>query len=84
MEHLSIEMQGECSPQTLFEVLLRAASHHDSIEHTSEVLDGTPTGNGIRHHLGSVHKTVLDRAKTPDFPFKNQDLHKNLNIPSPQ
>ncbi|MDJ0706888.1 MAG: hypothetical protein QNJ46_26745 [Leptolyngbyaceae cyanobacterium MO_188.B28] len=32
---------------------------------------------------GSVHKIVLDRAKTPDFSFKNQDLHKNLSTPSP-
>lgn len=52
--HVSIDMQGVCSLQTLFTVLLRAASRADSIEHTSQRLTGVPTGNGIRYHLDKL------------------------------
>lgn len=44
-------------------MLLRAASHHDSIEHTTEILDGTPTGNGIRHHLNKLDDMVSLEAQ---------------------
>ncbi|MGF1570787.1 MAG: hypothetical protein ACFCVD_22385 [Nodosilinea sp.] len=33
--HLPITMQGEYQPETLYKVLLWAASHHDSIFHLS-------------------------------------------------
>ena len=32
IEHLPMEMQGPYSQETLFEILLRAASKHDSID----------------------------------------------------
>lgn len=54
MEHVSVEMHGACSLETLFEVLLRAASRTDSIEHTTQRLEGVPTGNGIRYHLDKL------------------------------
>ena len=47
-------MQGVCSLQSLFTVLLRAASRADSIEHTTQRLTGVPTGNGIRYHLDKL------------------------------
>ena len=50
-EHVELETQGQFSRRSLFEVLIWAASRHDSIEHTSELLEGVPSGNGIRHHL---------------------------------
>ncbi len=34
--HLSIDMQGAYSLETIFTVLLRAASRVDSLEHTSQ------------------------------------------------
>jgi putative transposase len=34
--HLPVTMQGEYQPETLYEVLLWAASHHDSIEHAAQ------------------------------------------------
>jgi Transposase DDE domain len=49
--HLPIEMEGGYTPQDLFEILLRAASRGDSIEHTAQRLEGVPSGNGIRYHL---------------------------------
>lgn len=42
-----------CS-EDLFEILLQAASRHDSIEHTAQRLEGVPSGNGIRYHLDKL------------------------------
>lgn len=49
--HLPVTMQGEYQPETLYEVLLWAASHHESIEHAAQQLTGVPTGNDLRYHL---------------------------------
>jgi len=38
--------------------LLRAASRHDSIEHTAQRLEGVPSGNGIRYHLEQLDDIV--------------------------
>jgi putative transposase len=46
--------QGGCTPETLFQVLIRAASKQDSIEHTTQQLTGVPTGNTIRYHLDKL------------------------------
>lgn len=54
LEHVSIEMHGAFSLETLFEVLLRAASRSDSLEHTTQRLEGIPTSNGIRYHLDKL------------------------------
>lgn len=54
LEHLPIEMAGDYSAEDLFEILLRAASRKDSIEHTVRSLDGAPSGNGIRYHLDKL------------------------------
>lgn len=54
LEHLPIEMEGGYSPQDLFEILLRAASRGDSIEHTVRQLEGVPSGNGVRYHLDKL------------------------------
>jgi putative transposase len=51
LSHIAIDLQGTCSRETLFEVLLRAASRGDSIEHASQRMEGVPCGNGIRYHL---------------------------------
>lgn len=54
LEHLPIEMEGGYTPRDLFAILLRAASRNDSIEHTSQRLEGVPSGNGIRYHLNTL------------------------------
>jgi Transposase DDE domain len=51
VEHVSVSTQGQCTPETLFQILIRAASKQDSIEHTTQQLTGVPTGNTIRYHL---------------------------------
>ncbi|MBW4661805.1 MAG: hypothetical protein KME15_24320 [Drouetiella hepatica Uher 2000/2452] len=38
------------SAEDLFEILLRAASRGDSIEHIVKQLEGVPSGNGVRYH----------------------------------
>ena len=48
LEHISIEMEGDFQPQTLFEILVHAASNAQSIEQTSKTLDAAPTGNDVR------------------------------------
>ncbi|WP_416668968.1 ISH3 family transposase [Egbenema bharatensis] len=54
LEHLSLDMQGGYTLQDLFEILLRAASRSDSIEHTTQRLEGVPSGNSIRYHLDKL------------------------------
>ncbi|MDV2992304.1 MAG: ISH3 family transposase ISMbu7 [Chroococcidiopsis sp. SAG 2025] len=54
LEHLTIPTQGDCNPQTIFQVLIRAASKQDSIEHTTQQLTGVPTGNTMRYHLDKL------------------------------
>lgn len=70
--HISIDMQGVCSLQALFTVLLRAASRADSIEHTSQRLTGVLTGNGLRYHLDK-----LDNMATVETQL-NAALHHQL------
>jgi hypothetical protein len=66
LEHVSIEMNGACSLETLFEVLLRAASRIDSIEHTTQRIAGVPTGNAIRYHLDiKNHCRIRTTTKNP-------------------
>ncbi len=63
LEHVPLDMQGECTPETVYEILLHAASHHDSIEHTTQILDGVPTGNDIRYHLAKLDDIVALEAQ---------------------
>jgi len=63
LEHVELEMQGDCGPQTLFEILLRAASKHDSIEHTINSLAGAPSGKTIPYHLDKMKRWVVFRQE---------------------
>ena len=76
-ENLPIEMEGRYTVRELFEILVRAASRTDSIEHTAKTLEGTLSGNGIRYHLdkfddmsrleeklnGALQSRILTRIK---------------------
>ncbi|MEM7066765.1 MAG: transposase [Cyanobacteria bacterium P01_B01_bin.77] len=63
LEHVPLDMQGDCTPTTVYEILLHAASHQDSIEHTTQILDGVPTGNDIRYHLDKLNDIVALEAQ---------------------
>lgn len=51
LEHVPIETEGGYSPEDLFQIMLRAASRGDSLEHTVKRLEGAPRGNTLRYHL---------------------------------
>ncbi len=75
LEHLPIEMEGGYTLRELFEILLRAASQGDSIEHTARSLKGAPSGNGIRYHLDKLEdmsqlETQLNAALQSRIPPK--------------
>lgn len=53
-EQIPIEMEGDFQRESLFEVLLHAASHASSVEQTSKTLAGAPTGNAVRYHLDKL------------------------------
>lgn len=55
IENFSIETQGVCDQQTLFEILTYAASNGDSIENTAKLLKNIPTANDIRYHLNKIN-----------------------------
>jgi len=76
LEHVELEMQGDCSPQTLFEILLRAASKHDSIEHTINSLAGAPSGKTIPYHLDKMKRWVVFRQEN----FDGSQTHQNLTL----
>jgi putative transposase len=62
LTHLPLEMTGSYTLRDLFEILLRAASRGDSIEHTVRSLQGAPSGNGVRYHLDKLaDMAVLER-----------------------
>jgi Transposase DDE domain len=85
LEHLPLEMEGGYSPQDLFEILLRAASRSDSIEHTVQRLQGAPSGNGIRYHLDKLDDMAaveqqLNRALQSRIPPKIGQRKQRLAI----
>jgi hypothetical protein len=59
LESVPLNMEGGYTRQDLFEILLRAASRGDSIEHTAQRLQGIPSGNGIRYHLDKFSRSQI-------------------------
>ena len=53
-EQIPIEMEGDFQAESLFEVLLHAASHASSVEQSSKTLEKAPTGNAVRYHLDKL------------------------------
>lgn len=58
-EHVPIEMEGPFQPESLYELLVHAASHAESIQQSCKTLESVPTGNDVRYHLDK-----LDDAQT--------------------
>lgn len=54
-EQVPLEMEGDLQPDTLFEVLLHAASNASSIEQSCKSLQDAPTGNTVRYHLDKLN-----------------------------
>jgi hypothetical protein len=53
-KHITINSSGAGNPQSLFKVLVRAASKQDTIENTSKELKKVTCGNNIRYHLSKI------------------------------
>ena len=84
-DHLDLKTQGSVSDTTLYEVLVWAASRCDSIEHTTEMLDGVPSGNGIRYHLHKLEAMTqlekqLNQALQAKLPSQIVNRRQRLAI----
>ncbi len=63
VEHIPIDFQGDCEGETLFTVLLRAASTCNTIEQTTKTLEDAPDGGTIRYHLNKcTNMSVMEDA----------------------
>ena len=63
-------MEGDYTQDTLYQLLLRAASEQDSIEHTSRAMEGVPHGNTLRYHLDKFEDMEQDEFKHQSSPGK--------------
>ena len=70
--NISIDTQGTCDQQTIFEILIRAAGAEDSIENTCKTLQNAPCGNNIRYH-----QEKYDDMETLESRL-NKTFHDNL------
>ena len=84
-EHVPIEMEGDFQPETLFEILVHAASNAQSIEQTSKMLEDSPTGNDVRYHLNKLEdlealEEQLNQALRSRVPGRLQNSRQKVAI----
>lgn len=86
-ENFSIKTQGGFDQQTLFEILVKAASSGDSIENTAKKLKNVPTANDIRYHLKKIDnfselETQINQALKSRIPLglKNNSLKIAIDL----
>jgi putative transposase len=63
-ENIPFEEQGKCNAETVFSILLRAASQADSIENTCKTLQDVPCGSTIRNALGQYESVAESEDAT--------------------
>jgi putative transposase len=89
LEHIQIDTQGDCDEETLFTVLLRAASTCDTIEHTADTLENVPDGGTIRYHVNKCRNmadmeeavnTALQSRVPENLTTSAQRLAIDLNL----
>jgi HPt (histidine-containing phosphotransfer) domain-containing protein len=84
-EHVPIQMEGDFQPETLFEILIHAASNAESIEQTCKTLEDTPTSNDVRYHLNKLEnmeelEDQLNQALRSRVPGRLQNRCQKLVI----
>ena len=84
-EQVAIEMEGDFQPESLFAVLLHAASHASSIEQTCQTLADAPTGNAVRYHLDKLDEVAgleaqLNRALAARLPGRLSGTSQRMAI----
>jgi putative transposase len=84
-EHVPIQMEGDFQPETLFEILVHAASNAESIEQTCKTLEDIPTSNDVRYHLNKLDnlegvEEELNQALRSRTPGRLQNSRQKLSI----
>ncbi len=88
-EHISIDTQGAFDQRDLFNILIGAASHSDTIENTAKKLKKSCSGKNIRYHLAKLQsfeelETKLNLALISKLPRRikkgNLKLAIDLNL----
>lgn len=84
-EYVPIQMEGDFQPETLFEILVHAASNGESIEQTCKTLEDIPTSNDVRYHLNKLGnleglEEQLNQALRSRVPGRLQNRHQKLVI----
>lgn len=85
LAHIPLAAQGDCTAQTIYEILLHAASHQTSLEQTTQVLKEVPTSNDIRYHLDKfqdmqVLEAQLNGALQSRLPKRLRKAKRRLAI----
>ena len=88
-KHISLKTEGAFDSQSLFQLLVRAASKGDTIEQTAKELKNIPGSNNIRYHLHKISsfkkvETELNSALKSRIPQglnkKKQSVAIDLNL----
>lgn len=86
-QHLPLAAEGTYTAREIFEILVRAASRGDSIEHTTRALHGSPSSNSIRYHLDKFDdmellEAQLNNALQSRIPTKVKAVPQRMAITS--
>lgn len=88
-KHIPLDAKGACDPNTLFQILLRAAATHNTIENTVNQLQETTSSNNIRYHLAKLNdfnelekqiNLALKNKITPGLKKQKQAIAVDLNL----
>lgn len=88
-KHIPLDAKGACDPKTLFQILLRAAATHDTIENTVKQLQGVTSSNNIRYHLAKIDNfaeleqqlnQALKKQIPPGLKKQKQSIAIDLNL----
>lgn len=84
-EHISLDTKGAFDVESLFKILVRAASSGDTIEQTAKELKNIPCSNNIRYHLTKIDnfenlEQELNTAFRREIPYGIRDKALSLAI----
>lgn len=88
-EHISLKAEGALDLESLFKILVRAASQGETIEQTAKELKNVPTSNTIRSHLSQINnfedlEAELNTALKSQIPKglkkKRQSIAIDINL----
>jgi len=83
-KYIPLKAKGACSPATLFQIVVRAATTHDTIENTAKQLQGVTSSNNIRYHLGKLNDFVALEKQFIDPALKGGEFIQALKSQIPK